>query len=412
MALFRTLNTLRRDTLDLALQTLGLRSGKGPVHKKVPTLYRTFDPASTRRAAAPMAQLLMPTSLQVCALERETADAISVVLERADGQAIAFTPGMFFTVLVTIDGQEYRRAYSASSAAQDNTRLTLTVKRVVNDGVKGVVSHWLNDSLAVGDTLRVLGPSGQFVLQPDPAHARTLLLVAGGSGITPLMSITRSVLEQEPATQIHLLYANRRKKDIIFDKALAALCQQYPQRLHLTHVLESPPKAWKGEAGRLDRGTFARLLDRVVAVTPWDALEVYLCGPAPMMVGVAAELRARGLDASRLHQEQFTPAVAAADASRFAMQTVHMQTQGRTWSGTAQAGQTLLEAGLAAGAPLQYSCTLGGCGRCRVKVRAGAVDMPEPNCLTAEEKAQGYALACIARACSTVELEWPAPATH
>ena len=190
MALFRTLNALRRETLGLALQTLGLKPHSARIHKAGPTLYRTYKDTPTRRVATQLPPMIVPAELMVRALVRETADAVSIVLARADGQPIAFKAGMFYTVIVVIDGQEHRRGYSLSSAAHENRSVSITVKRVD----KGLVSNWLNDNLMVGSTLRVLGPSGNFVVTPNPAHARTLLLVGGGSGITPLMSITRTVL--------------------------------------------------------------------------------------------------------------------------------------------------------------------------------------------------------------------------
>lgn len=409
MALFRTLNALRRETVSFALQTLGLQSPKkGRAGKGQPTLYRTFDQATMRPAATPQTALLMPSVLDVRKVVRETADAVSIVLARADGQSIDFKAGMFFTVIVTIEGQEYRRAYSVSSAAQENRTVSITVKRMAN----GKVSNWLNDHLTQGSTLRVLGPSGSFVVTPSPTPTRQLLLVGGGSGITPLMSIVRTVLAQEPAAHIHLLYGNRSKKDVIFYTALNALQKQHPQRLRVTHILEKPPKVWAGNTGRLDRAMFAGLLDGVLATTALGDLEVFTCGPAPVMDAVSEEVLARGLPASRLHQEKFTPAAGATDVTRFAPQTVAIQSGGQTWSGTAQAGQTLLEAGLASGAPMLFSCTLGGCGRCRVKVTEGTVDMPEPNCLLPSEKAQGYALSCIARPCSAVRFTIDPPHAH
>lgn len=408
MALFRTLNTLRRETVSLALQTLGLKKKKAHGGKAKSTLYRTFDPTAIRRPPVPQQSVLMPSVLNVLEIVRETGDAVSLVLARPDGQPIDFKAGMFFTVIVTLEGQEYRRAYSVSSAAQDHRTVTLTVKRVAN----GKVSNWLNDHLAVGSTLRVLGPSGSFVVTPDPARARRLLLVGGGSGITPLMSIARTVLAQEPQSLVYLHYGNRSKKDVIFHAALSALQKLHPQRLFITHILEKPPKAWAGKTGRLDRAMFAGLLDGVLGTESLRDLEVYTCGPAPVMAGVSEEVLARGLEPQRLHQEKFTPAAGAADISRFAAQTVAVHAQGQTWTGTAQAGQTLLETGLAIGAPMLFSCTLGGCGRCRVKVTQGEVDMPEPNCLLPEEKVQGYALACIARPCSAVSFEIEPPQSH
>ena len=407
MALIKTLNTLRRDAVNFALHSLGLRKpSRGSRRGGKPVLYRTFENETLPRPAPPAQPLLLPTSLRVAEVVRETADAVSLVLTNLDGQPVHFKPGMFYTVLVTIDGREYRRAYSISSAAHGTHKVTITIKRVAG----GMVSNWINDHVKAGDTLRVLGPSGQFTVTPDPAQARHLLLVGGGSGITPLMSILRTLLESEPLTRIHLLYGNRGLDDIIFRDALSMMEQEYDERLAITHVLENPPADWQGETGRLDRATFARLLEGILADNPIDELAVYTCGPEPVMHGVHEEVLARGLPPSRFHQEKFTPAAGAADATAFSAQPVTVSWKGRTWRATAQPGQTLLEAGLAAGAPMQFSCTLGGCGRCRVKLADGQVDMPEPNSLMPEEKAQGYALACIARPCSPVSFEIDPPA--
>ncbi|MBK6998431.1 MAG: ferredoxin--NADP reductase [Rhodoferax sp.] len=397
----RTLNTLRRDVAQLALQTVGLKKARVGAGK--PVLYAKAVPAQSA---------VSPFALHVVDVVRETADAISIVAIPADGQPIRFQPGMFLTLIITIDLQEYRRAYSISSSAQEDSVVVITVKRVPD----GKVSNWLNDHISPGSTLRVLGPSGSLpsplapLPQGEGKEARTLLLVAGGSGITPLMSIARTVLAVEPQTRIHLLYGNRSMGDIIFHAALRDLKKRYVKRMALTHVLEQPPKGWKGWVGRLDRAMFASLLDAILVNTAIAAiadLEVYTCGPAPLMQGVWEEVLARGLPAGRFHQENFTPAVAATDSSRFATQTLAIQSQGKTWSGLVPAGQTLLEAGLSLGAPMLFSCTLGGCGSCRVQVTDGEVEMPEPNCLSSEEKAQRYALACIARPCSPVRIDIP-----
>lgn len=404
MALLKTINTLRRDAVNLALHTLGLKQSRTPGRRPGEPLL--FNQAEMRRVAAPApAPVLMPSVMHVRDVIRETADAVSLVLARPDGQPVEFLPGMFFTLVVTIDGQEYRRAYSISSAAHQADTATVTVKRVAN----GVVSNWINDHLQAGDTVRVLGPSGTFTVTPDAQRARNLVLVGGGSGVTPLMSIARSLLESEPQTRIHLLYGNRGLDDIIFCDALSMLEQEYDERLSLLHVLETPPADWQGGTGRLDRPTFAALLDGILADNPVSELEVYTCGPEPMMQGVHEEVLARGLPEERFHQERFTPAVSASDSARFTPQAIEVRYQGQHWNTRSAAGQSLLEAGLSGGAPMQFSCALGGCGRCRVKVIEGEVDMPEPNCLMPGEKEQGYALACIAHACTPVVLEIDPP---
>ncbi len=393
----RTLNALRRDVAQAALQTVGLKKARAGAGR--PVLYDKVVPVQS--AASPF-------TLHVVDVVRETADSISIVGIPADGRPIRFAPGMFLTVIVSIDQQEYRRAYSISSCAQDTSVVVITVKRVP----KGKVSNWLNDHMAAGSTLRVLGPSGSLpsplapLPQGEGKEVRTLLLVGGGGGITPLMSILRTMLAVESQTRVHLLYGNRSQEDVIFHAALRDLKKHHAKRMTLTHVLEQAPKGWKGRVGRMDRAMFASLLDASgIAIT--DIAEVYTCGPAPLMQGVREEVLARGLPAERFHQENFTPAVAATDTGRFATQTLAIQSRGKTWSGLVPAGQTLLEAGLSLGAPMLYSCTLGGCGSCRVQVTDGEVEMAEPNCLSPEEKAQRYALACIARPCSPVRIDIP-----
>ena len=412
MRLLRTLGSLRRDAMQLALHTLGLRQPQGGRKAGAPHIYPlTSTPrfnAPAVHTPAPPVSMWTPTALTVRKRVRETRDAISLVLAHPDGRPMAFLPGMFFTVVVEVDGQEHRRAYSLSSAAQQPDTATITIKRVAH----GKVSNWLCEHIQAKDTLRVLGPSGSFTIDPAndaPAH---LLLVGAGSGITPLMSIIRSLLAQQAHTRIQLVYGNRRVGDIIFRKALDQLVQQYGERLRVTHVLEQAPRTWTGEVGRLDRNTLAGVLDRIKINATLPELHVFTCGPQPVMDAVEQEMLARGVPAERLHQERFAASDRPLDVSQFAPQRVQASLNGQTWAATAQPGQTLLEAGLEAGAPMPYSCTLGGCGRCRVRLTSGTVEMAEPNCLLPTERAQNYALACIAYPCNAVQFEIDPPSTH
>ena len=413
MRLLRTLGSLRRDAMQLALHTLGLRQPQGGRKAGAPHIYPlTSTPrfnAPAVHTPEPHASMWTPTALTVRERVRETRDAISLVLAHPDGRPMAFLPGMFFTVVVEVDGQEYRRAYSVSSAAQQPDTATITIKRVAH----GKVSNWLCEHIQAKDTLRVLGPSGSFTIDPANGAPAHLLLVGAGSGITPLMSIIRTLLAQQPHTRIQLVYGNRRVGDIIFRQALDQLVQQYGERLHVTHVLEQAPRTWSGETGRLDRSTLGGVLDRMGIITATlSGMEVFTCGPQPVMEAVAQEMQARGVPVERLHQERFSTSERSTDASPLAPQPVQARLNGQTWSATVQPGQTLLEAGLEAGAPMPYSCTLGGCGRCRVRLNTGTVEMAEPNCLLPTERAQNYALACIAYPCSAVQFEIDPPATH
>ncbi len=405
MRLLRTLGSLRRDAMQLALHTLGLRQPQRHTKAGAPRTYPLASaqgtPTPEARPAERPAAIWAPMTLTVRARVRETRDTISLVLAHPDGHPIAFLPGMFFTVVVDVDGQEHRRAYSLSSAAHQGHQATITVKRVAG----GKVSNWLYEHIQANDTLRVLGPSGHFTVDPVNGTAAHVLLVGAGSGMTPLMSITRTLLAQQPHTRIQLVYGNRRVGDIIFRKALDQLVQKYGERLRVTHVLEQTPRTWTGEVGRLDRSTLASVLDRIEINATLPELHVFTCGPQPVMDAVEQEMLARGVPAERLHQERFAANDRPLDVSQFAPQRVQASLNGQTWAATAQPGQTLLEAGLEAGAPVPYSCTLGGCGRCRVRITSGTVEMAEPNCLLPAERAQNYALACIAYPCSAVHFE-------
>jgi ferredoxin-NADP reductase len=347
-------------------------------------------------------------TLRVERVVRETADAVTLVLGDPTGAPITFLPGQFFTVLVTVNGQSLRRAYSASCApgGEGPSRVALTVKRVP----AGRVSNHLNDHAVQGMRLEVLGPSGAFTPEPSDGAPRHLVLLAGGSGITPLMSIARTVLAKEPATHVSLVYGNRREADILFRDALAVLARERPGRFVLRHVLSEPPLGWEGGVGLLDRCGVEEALS-ALPIRTGEPATYFLCGPEPMMREARAALLARGVPAEDLREERFTqphlrPSVRDAPGGSGPW-PVGVRLQGTERALTAPAGVTVLEAGLLAGLPMPYSCAMGGCGACKVTLRAGEVRMEEPNCLTAEERARGQVLACVARPVTPVTVEVP-----
>lgn len=367
--------------------------------------FRSYEIAPSAQGSTSSLALMHPDSMEVSRVIHETADAVSLVLGRMDKQDITFIPGMFFTVIVTIDGKEHRRAYSISSSNLEHETVTLTIKRIKD----GLVSSWITQHIAEGAILRVLGPSGTFILQPDASKSRQLLLVGGGSGITPLMSIAKSVLATEPETTIHLLYGNRSQDEIIFFEELKALQKTYSGRLKVRHVLENPAEDWKGGKGRLDRETFATELKKLKIDVTHDALSLYMCGPEPMMEGVRAEMLAKGMPVRNIHQERFTPAPTTKSALHYKPQALTILANGKKWQGTSSSGETLLESGLSLSAEMVFSCTMGGCGRCRVKILTGEIDMDEPNCLMPDERKANYALACISRPMTAVTFEVDPP---
>ncbi len=332
--------------------------------------------------------------MRVRRVVRETAHAVTLELEDPTGAPVRFAPGQFFTLELRIDGEAVKRAYSASSSALDSATLQVTVKRVEG----GRVSSYLVDRVREGDAVGLLGPSGSFIPAPS-ASPRRLVLVGGGSGITPLLSIARTVLASEPATRIALVYGNRSAADVIFNDVLHALASEHAGSFVVRHVLEHPPAGWSGGTGLLDGAALARELE---ALRDSDAptTEYFLCGPAPMMSAARERLESLGVAGDRIHEERFVSAHASQAAADLTDQPVTARLAGRDHTFVVPAGSTVLEAALGARLALPFSCSVGGCGTCLVRLAEGRVEMDEPNCLSEKERAEGLVLACVARPAS------------
>ena len=327
---------------------------------------------------------------------RETPDAISMVLADPSGAPIEFEAGQFFTVLRTIDGKEVRRAYSASSVAGSQPEVRLTVKRVQG----GLVSPRLVDDLAAGEKLEVAGPSGQFTLPRGRKHA---VLLGGGSGITPLMSIARTHLASDADLRIDLVFGTRGFDDVIFRDALAALETEHGGRFRVRHVLEEG-HALAARTGRLDRETVLAELDALDAFSSPTSM-FFLCGPVGMMDEAKAALLARGVATSRIKEERFVSPQDGAQGGSTSAEDVEVVIQGDLYSLTVPPGQTILEAAQDAGVEIPFSCTVGGCASCRVKLLAGKVALGEPNCLDPDERKEGFILACVSRPLGPCKVE-------
>jgi ring-1,2-phenylacetyl-CoA epoxidase subunit PaaE len=324
-------------------------------------------------AASPLVRVGRPETKRAQAVRelviervvRETADATTLVLVDPAGAPFAFEPGQFFTV--HIEGGVLRN-YSASNAPGQR-ELYLTIKRKPG----GLVSERLCRSEA-GARLRLAGPYGAFVRQ---AHEKELVLFAGGAGITPLFSIAQTALARDPEVTITLVYGSRSPADVIFRDAIDALAQE---RFRVVHVF--------GE----------RSLDRAIAasnVVP--GATYFVCGPDGMRSEVLAGLEAAGVPSSRIRVECFVIGPRRKPIAQRGPALVEVRVRGRTFEARALAGASLLDAGLAAGAPMPFSCGVGGCGACRVKLVSGDVALEEPNCLTRHERDAGYVLACVGR---------------
>ncbi|MET8667648.1 2Fe-2S iron-sulfur cluster-binding protein [Streptomyces tendae] len=383
-------NRLMRKVADRAY-VFGLRK-EGYDNVRAPQAADHGDGTRVEAVGSRVGSPLRP--VRVIEVRHETPSVRTLVLADAVDEAgpFDFHPGQFFTLVTDVAGQPLRRAYSASSVP-GATRLELTVKRVPG----GRFSTHLHRDLRPGDLLAVRGPSGTFHAPARaPGH---LVLIAAGSGITPMMSMIRTRLSApEPAGRIDLLYSSRGPEDVIFDDELTRLEKDHPDRLAVTHVLT-------GRAGRLDAEGVRRW---VTGLPQSDRAHHYVCGPEALMDTVQAVLRRLGVPDGRMHQEHFTAGSTALTAEM--PQDMRVEENGNVVGTTVvEPGQTLLDAGLAAGLPMPYSCTVGSCGECTARVRDGEVTQPEDRCLTPEQRAAGYVLTCVGCPLSAVSLDIVGP---
>lgn len=391
-------NRVRAAGRDVAMLGSRLILGKTPS----PLIER---PRSVPGAVVSLARKtpIMARAVKVVDVVHETADAVSIYLTEEDGSPITFKPGQFLSVDVTIDGERLRRAYSLASACLPDVPTHVTVKRIAD----GRVSNRLNDTLKAGDTLSVLGPSGNFTVEPIAINERHFVMVAGGSGITPIMSLLETVLHLEKRSRVTLIYGNRSWDDIIFRDRLTGLIEEFGERLAVDHVLQNPPEEWSGGQGVLSDNV---LLERLAALGIEDdgMLRYFICGPTPMMDAGHEVFARMGVDAARIAEERFThPEDRHGSLGSDKMELVVVSRDGSDHGIQVAPGQTILEAALAAGLDMPFSCAMGGCGACRVRQRDGEIQMEEPNCLSRSEEEQGYILTCVGRplAQSRIEVE-------
>ncbi|MET9094087.1 2Fe-2S iron-sulfur cluster-binding protein [Streptomyces cyaneofuscatus] len=335
--------------------------------------------------------------VRIAEVRRETPSAVTLVLEDCGREPgpFDFRPGQFFTLVADIDGRPVRRAYSASSVP-GAARLEVTVKHIEG----GRFSAHVHQGLRAGDRIAVRGPSGHFHAEPQPPD--DIVLVAAGSGVTPIMSMIRTRLRDRSARdRMALLYSSSSAEEAIYGEELARLAKEHPDRFSVTQVLSR-------RDGRLDADRVRRW---VTGAPPAPGAHYYVCGPAPLTALVREVLAGLGVPDGQVHHERYTGgtetgAGAGAGAGTTVPQRMTVERDGEA-VGTAvvEPGQTLLDAGLAAGLPMPYSCTVGNCGDCMVRLRAGEVAQSEPNCLTERQKADGYVLACGGCPLSEVTLD-------
>ncbi|ATE61589.1 1,2-phenylacetyl-CoA epoxidase subunit PaaE [Thauera sinica] len=346
-------------------------------------------------------------ALSVKRVNPEAAGAVAITfnIPEAERERFAFEPGQFLTLRATIDGQEVRRNYSISSP-----RSRLARNGEVEIGIRpvegGLFSNWAAHSIKAGDVVQVMPPDGRFVVKKKRAIHRVGF--AAGSGITPILSIAASTLEEQPESKFTLIYGNRRMSTVMFNEALQDLKDRYRDRLTMIHVLSRQAQEVDLLQGRIDGGKVRAIIDALLPVGSMD--EVFICGPDAMISATEAALQEAGVPADRIRTERFTvnlPAGAkpvgassTAEAAASAAKDIRMTLvlDGKEHEIALGPDDHVLDAALDAGLDLPYSCKAGVCCTCRAKVLDGEVVMDKNFTLEAADVEQGFVLSCQARA--------------
>lgn len=306
-----------------------------------------------------------------------------------------FRAGQHLTLRTVVDGEEVRRNYSLCTDPRDGD-LMVTVKQIAG----GIFSNWVARELRAGDEIDVMPPHGSFTVDFDPAQSRRYVGFAGGSGITPIMSLIRTALTTEPGSRFTLFYGNRDSNSIIFLEQLAALKDRYLGRFELFHFLAEEEGDIELLNGMLDRPTCDAAIEAFVQ-SPDEVEAWFICGPGPMMDAAEAALVERGVRQDRIHIERFTAgrpsAALAAEMAQLQERAAGLQLSvtidGRTRK-VAFDGSNILDSARNAGLPAPFACKAGVCATCRARVTSGEVSMAARYGLTDEEIEAGYVLTC------------------
>jgi ring-1,2-phenylacetyl-CoA epoxidase subunit PaaE len=338
--------------------------------------------------------------LRVAEVKRETPDAVSVRLELPEElrDTFAFKAGQHLTFRRDIGGEEVRRNYSVCVSPSEGV-LKIGVKKIAG----GAFSGWVNDDLKAGDVVEVMAPHGSFCWSFAPDAQREYVAFAGGSGITPILSLLKTALSHEPKSRFTLFYGNRNSMGVMFLEEIAALKDSYLDRLSVFHFLEEEEEEIELFNGRLDRAKAEEILGALVDAKNVDAF--FICGPGPMMDAIEEALAARGVDKPRILIERFTTgplSAAQAAAARAAEEKaaglkMSVTLNGRRVNVTFDPEKhSILDNVRAAGLPAPFACKGGVCATCRAKVTAGEVQMKVNYGLSDQELAEGYVLTCQA----------------
>lgn len=339
--------------------------------------------------------------LKVAALQPQTDSAVCLTFAVPEKQRakFKFIPGQYLTLRREFDGVEVRRSYSICSGANDG-RLRVAVKHIEG----GIFSTFVNQQLKAGETLEVMPPQGDFCLKAKPGNNKHYLCIAAGSGITPVLSIIKTILEVEPKSHVTLLFGNRKVSTIMFKEELEALKNAHLSRFQWLNILSREKQDVEILNGRINNKKGAELCRCLLDLKAID--EFFLCGPESMISEVSRGLRAEGIPEARIRYELFAASAADARAvlakhharalkmaGQVAAVTVISDGREHQFELTAD-GENILDGALQHGVDLPYACKGGVCATCKAKLVSGKVDMDLTHGLEPDEIKAGYILTC------------------
>ncbi len=338
--------------------------------------------------------------LSVKEITEETKDTKTIHFWHPIHEALSYHSGQFLTVIPVINGNKVRRSYSLSSSPLIDHSPAITVKRIPG----GVVSNYLCDQIKVGDSLEVIEPMGNFFVEPQADAAKTYVFMGAGSGITPLISMIKTILKSEPQSKVHLIYGSRHEDQIIFKKELEHLEKSHVGRFLVLHVISQPAANWPGLKGRINKASTVYYLKQEFGLNIAEA-HYYLCGPVGMMDEIQESLGMFDVPTAHIHRELFhanTPAEETSeDDGSLKEQEITIIYEGKEHRVTVKPHETILEAALSADVDVPYSCQAGMCTACMGLCKSGKVMMDEEDGLTDNEIKKGYVLTCVAHPLSS-----------